>query len=156
MTDDTPIERAEILNLTAEIASAYIGNNPIESGQVAAFLHSVFATLSGLTAGEVARAMDLVPAVPVKKSITPDHLICLEDGKKLKMLKRHLRTSYGMTPEEYRAKWGLPSHYPMVAPSYATRRQELAIKIGLGRKKIAAAAPEAEAAPRPRARRKVA
>ena len=105
-----------------------------------ALIQSVFDTLSGLGAEEAAPAA-LTPAVPIRRSVTDDHIICLEDGKKLKMLKRHLMTVYGMTPQEYRAKWGLPHDYPMVAPSYARTRQELAKAIGLGRKPKSAVAP---------------
>lgn len=156
MPDDA-MERGEILELTAQIVSAYVENNPVDPGQVADLLQTVFGTLSALSEDETRPTLDLVPAVPVKKSITADYLICLEDGKKLKLLKRHLQTSYGMTPDEYRAKWGLPRDYPMVAANYAARRKELAIGFGLGRKRVApAAAPEAEPAPKPRAKRKVA
>jgi len=101
---------------------------------VAGLIQSVYSKLSELAQGEEAPSVELTPAVPVKKSVTDDYIVCLEDGKKLKMLKRHLMTSYGMTPEEYRAKWGLKADYPMVAPNYAAKRQELAKKIGLGRK----------------------
>ena len=125
------IDRSELLTLTAEIVSAHVGNN--EAGDVAQLIQTVFDTLSGLSAEEAAPAA-LTPAVPIKRSVTDDYIVCLEDGKKLKMLKRHLMTDYGMTPEAYRAKWGLKADYPMVAPNYALKRQELAKKIGLGRK----------------------
>jgi predicted transcriptional regulator len=108
-----------------------VGNNAV--GDVPELIQTVFDTLSGLGSEEAAPAA-LTPAVPIKRSVTDDYIICLEDGKKLKMLKRHLMTSYSMTPEEYRAKWGLKADYPMVAPNYALKRQELAKKIGLGRK----------------------
>ena len=101
-------------------------------------IESVYETLSRLGTPAPEPEIELKPAVPIKKSITDDHIICLEDGKKLKMLKRHLKTAYDMTPEDYRAKWNLPPDYPMVAPNYAAKRQELAKKIGLGRKKGAA------------------
>jgi len=130
---DTTIERNELLALTAEIVSAHVSNNAIGSGEVSTLLQSVFDTLNSLGSEEAAPAA-LTPAVPIKRSVTDDYIVCLEDGKKLKMLKRHLMTAYGMTPEEYRAKWGLKSDYPMVAPNYALKRQELAKKIGLGRK----------------------
>ena len=97
-------------------------------------LKSVYETMTTLSGPEVKEPEELIPAVPIKKSITNDYIICLEDGKKLKMLKRHLATAYDMTPDDYRAKWGLKADYPMVAPSYAAKRQELAKKIGLGRK----------------------
>lgn len=156
MSDET-IERSEMLCLTAQIVSAYVENNLVEPQQVAELLQTVFGTLSMLSEDEARAAVDLVPAVPVKKSITADYLICLEDGKKLKMLKRHLLTSFGMTPDEYRAKWGLPRDYPMVASNYALRRRELAIGFGLGRSKIAEMpTPEPEPAPKPRTRRKAA
>ena len=101
----------------------------------------VHASLQQAQAGEAASAAPPKPAVPIKKSITPDYLICLEDGRELKMLKRHLRTTYGMTPDEYRAKWGLDPDYPMVAPNYARRRSEFAKQIGLGQKRRKAEAP---------------
>jgi predicted transcriptional regulator len=123
-----------LLALTVEIASAHVGNNAIAGAEVSALIQAVFDTLSGLAANEPATAIELTPAVPIKRSVRDDYIVCLEDGKKLKMLKRHLMTAYGMTPEEYRAKWGLKPDYPMVAPSYARTRQELAKRIGLGRK----------------------
>lgn len=156
MSDET-IDRGEMLGLTAQIVSAYIENNRVESQKVTELLETVFRTLSTLSKDDATSEIDLVPAVPVKKSITADYLICLEDGKKLKMLKRHLLTSFGMTPDEYRAKWGLPRDYPMVASNYALRRRELAIGFGLGRSKIAEmATPKPEPAPKPRTRRKAA
>ena len=134
MTDDQAIGRGEILALTTEIVSAHLSNNAVVQNEVPELIQSVFSKLNELAAGEEAAAVELTPAVPIKKSVTEDYIICLEDGKKLKMLKRHLMTAYSMTPEEYRAKWGLKPDYPMVAPSYAAKRQELAKKIGLGRK----------------------
>ena len=134
MSETAQIDRTELLALTSEIVSSHVSNNPIAMSELPGFIESVFSKLNDLASGEVAQEVELVPAVPVKKSVTNDYIICLEDGRKLKMLKRHLSTAYGMTPEEYRAKWGLPSDYPMVAPSYAQKRQELAKKIGLGRK----------------------
>ena len=130
---DTTIERSELLALTAEVVSAHVSNSGVNSGDVTALIQTVFDTLSELGTEDAAPAA-LVPAVPIKRSVTDDYIVCLEDGKKLKMLKRHLMTAYGMTPEEYRAKWGLKPDYPMVAPAYARKRQELAKKIGLGRK----------------------
>jgi predicted transcriptional regulator len=134
MTDDQAIGRGEILALTTEIVSAHLSNNAIGGTEVPDLIQSVFSKLNELAAGEEQASVELTPAVPIKKSVTDDYIICLEDGKKLKMLKRHLMTAYNMTPEEYRAKWGLKPDYPMVAPNYAAKRQELAKKIGLGRK----------------------
>jgi predicted transcriptional regulator len=138
MTEEQTIGRGEILALTTEIVSAHIANNSIVQTEVPDLIQQVYNKLSELASGEEASSVELTPAVPIKKSVTDDYIICLEDGKKLKMLKRHLMTAYGMTPEEYRAKWGLKSDYPMVAPNYAAKRQELAKKIGLGRKPKAA------------------
>jgi predicted transcriptional regulator len=134
MTEEQTIGRGEILALTAEIVSAHVANNTIVQTEVPDLIQSVFAKLADLAGGEDSASVELTPAVPIKKSVTDDFIICLEDGKKLKMLKRHLMTAYGMTPEEYRARWGLKPDYPMVAPNYAAKRQELAKKIGLGRK----------------------
>ena len=133
--EDQSIEHDKLLELTAEIVAAHVSNNHAPAADLAETIETVFVKLSGLQKPVEA---PLVPAVPIKKSITDDYLVCLEDGKKLKMLKRHLSSSYGMTPEDYRAKWGLPYDYPMVAPNYAKKRQELAKKIGLGRKPAAA------------------
>ncbi len=134
MTDEAIVEKGELLALASDIVASYVGNNTVQPDQVSDMLRSVYGTMSALTEEEVEEPVELIPAVPIKKSVTNDYIICLEDGKKLKMLKRHLSTSYGLTPEEYREKWGLKSDYPMVAPSYALKRQELAKKIGLGRK----------------------
>lgn len=134
MTEEQTIGRGEILALTTEIVSAHIANNAVVQNEVPDLIHSVFAKLNELASGEDEALVELTPAVPIKKSITDDFIVCLEDGKKLKMLKRHLMTAYGMTPEDYRARWGLKPDYPMVAPNYAAKRQELAKKIGLGRK----------------------
>ncbi|MEM1389775.1 MAG: MucR family transcriptional regulator [Pseudomonadota bacterium] len=123
----------EMLDLTTEIVSAYVSNNPVPSSGLAELIESVHDTLTGLASGGDADPRP-DPAVSVSKSITPDFLICLEDGKKLKMLKRYLRTRYSLTPEEYRARWGLPADYPMVAPNYAKVRSQKAKEIGLGRK----------------------
>lgn len=137
MTDEQAISRGELLALTAEIVSAHVTNNSVGQGDMPDLIQQVYNKLTELAAGEEAASVELTPAVPVRKSVTDDYIICLEDGKKLKMLKRHLMTAYGMTPEEYRAKWGLKPEYPMVAPNYAAKRQELAKKIGLGRKPVA-------------------
>jgi predicted transcriptional regulator len=134
MTEEQAIGRGEILALTTEIVSAHVANNNVVNAEVPELIQQVYNKLSELASGEEVSSVELTPAVPIKKSVTDDFIICLEDGKKLKMLKRHLMTAYGMTPEEYRTKWGLRPDYPMVAPNYAAKRQELAKKIGLGRK----------------------
>jgi predicted transcriptional regulator len=124
----------ELLKLASEIVAAYVSNNPIPAADVPAMIKTVYSTLGGLAGGATGEATtSQKPVVPIKRSVTPDYIICLEDGKKLKMLKRYLRSNYNMTPEEYRAKWGLPADYPMVAPNYAAQRSEFAKKIGLGR-----------------------
>lgn len=126
---------SQLVELSADIVSAYVSHNALSAGDIPRLIASVHATLSGLGGVVEAEAVvELRPAVSVKKSITPDYLICLEDGKKFKSLKRHLRTEYDMSPEEYRAKWGLPVDYPMVAPTYSEARSRLAKTIGLGRK----------------------
>ena len=118
------------LSQVAEIVSAYVSNNSVSTNQLPDLITSVHESLANL--GEKP-SETLKPAVPIKQSIKPDYIVCLEDGKKLKMLKRHLRTSYNLSPEEYRKKWGLKDDYPMVAPKYAAQRSELAKKIGLGK-----------------------
>ena len=128
--------KIEIIDMTADIVSAYVGNNTVGASDLPDLIQQVHSALNGVTAEGAGRPQEpLKPAVSIKKSITPDYLICLEDGKKLKMLKRHLKTAYDMTPDDYRERWGLPSDYPMVAPNYAAQRSEFAKKIGLGRKK---------------------
>lgn len=123
----------DLLSLTSDIVAAHVSNNTVAVGDLPALIQQVFRTLSNVGEGAVRlEAQKQQPAVPVRRSITPDYLICLEDGKKLKMLKRHLKTAYGMSPEEYREKWGLPADYPMVAPNYARQRSKLAKEIGLG------------------------
>lgn len=117
------------LKLTSEVVIAYVAHNPVPPNEVERLLRAVYHAFLSLTADEPA----LHPAVPLKASVTRDYLVCLEDGKRLKTLKRHLRGRYGMTPEDYRAKWNLPSDYPMTAPSYSARRSALAKEIGLGR-----------------------
>ena len=121
------------IELTAEIVSAYVSNNSVPAGDLSALINQVHSALSRVSSGQAdAPSEPLKPAVSVKRSITPDHIVCLEDGKKFKSLKRHLRTQYNMTPEQYREKWGLPADYPMVAPNYARQRSRLAKEIGLG------------------------
>ncbi|WP_160000385.1 MucR family transcriptional regulator [Roseomonas sp. 18066] len=127
----------ELLGLTAQIVAAHVSNNSVPLTDVPSLIEQVHRTLSGLGAAPAAAAAPAErpqPAVPVKKSVTDEYLVCLEDGKKLKMLKRHLKTAYDMTPEQYRERWGLPQDYPMVAPNYARHRSSLAKKIGLGTK----------------------
>lgn len=128
-------EKSDLLEYATGIVAAYVGRNQIPQSDLPALIKSVFDALSGVsvTVAEAPAASALKPFVPVKKSVTDDYIICLEDGAKLKMLKRYLRTHYNMSPEDYRAKWGLPSDYPMVAPNYAQARSEMAKRIGLGR-----------------------
>jgi predicted transcriptional regulator len=131
------LDQSELLALTTEIVASHVSNNVVPVGDLSKLIQQVYATLASVTSpalGGGQGAERPKPAVAIKKSVMPDYLICLEDGKKLKMLKRHLMTSYGMTPEQYRERWGLPADYPMVAPSYAKRRSVLAKKIGLGTK----------------------
>jgi predicted transcriptional regulator len=145
------IDRSELLALTTEIVSAQVGNSAVHD--VPGLVQTVFDTLSALATGEAVPA-ELTPAISIKRSVTDDYIICLEDGKKLKMLKRHLMTAYSMTPQEYRARWNLRADYPMVAPNYARKRQELAKKIGLGRKpRVVEQAPEPTPAPEAAARK---
>ena len=125
----------DMLQMTTQVVAAFVANNMIASGQIQDVIKTVYSTLSGLSGADSgARAGGQAPAVSVKKSIAPDYIICLEDGRRLKMLKRHLRTTYNLTPDEYRTKWGLPSDYPMVAPNYAKQRSAFAKKIGLGKR----------------------
>lgn len=122
----------EILSLTTNIVAAHVANNPVAVTDLPVLIREVYQTLSNVgTAGDL-EAERPTPAVPLKKSVTPDYIVCLEDGKKLKMLKRHLKTAYNMTPEDYRERWGLAPDYPMVAPNYAKQRSKLAKQIGLG------------------------
>ncbi len=127
------VSRVDFLRMTADIVSSYLGGNVVEADDVAEVIKDVYGTIEqiGCVAAEPAPQQ---PAVAVRRSVTPEYLVCLEDGRKLKMLKRHLKTAFGMTPQEYRARWGLPSDYPMVAPNYAKSRSEFAKKIGLGRR----------------------
>ncbi|AZO75555.1 MULTISPECIES: MucR family transcriptional regulator [unclassified Mesorhizobium] len=134
MTEEAENNTDALIELTAEVVSAYVSNNPLPVGELPALIGQVHAALKGTMGGPVAKPEDLKPAVPIRKSVTPDYIISLEDGKKFKSLKRHLATHYGLTPEEYRAKWGLSADYPMVAPNYAAARSALAKTMGLGRK----------------------
>ncbi|MEQ8816252.1 MAG: MucR family transcriptional regulator [Thalassobaculum sp.] len=137
MTDEASRDNAgssDLLKMTTEVVAAYLGNNSVPATQISEVISTVHDALKGLSDGSHEPEPEpLKPAVPIKKSVTPEFIVCLEDGKQLKMLKRHLRTTYDMTPEEYRAKWGLPASYPMVAPNYAKQRSEFAKKIGLGK-----------------------
>jgi predicted transcriptional regulator len=125
------------IELTAQIVSAYVGNNPMPSAEIASLIGQVHAALKRVSAGgqAVPSAEPVKPAVPVKRSLNADYIVCLEDGKKFKSLKRHLRTRYNMTPEQYREKWSLPADYPMVAPNYAVARSQLAKQMGLGQQR---------------------
>ncbi|MEG6510121.1 MucR family transcriptional regulator [Methyloligella sp. 2.7D] len=126
----------ELVELAAEIVSAYVSNNTVVASDLPAVIGSVFDALNRASSASTQPALEeLKPAVPIKKSITPDYIICLEDGKKFKSLKRHLRTHYDLSPEEYREKWGLPHDYPMVAPNYAAARSDLAKRMGLGQRR---------------------
>ena len=126
-------DNAQLLEMTADIVSAYVGNNNVQVTEVPGLISSIHAALSQISTGVVEVEPEVKePAVSVRKSITPDFLICLEDGRKFKSLKRHLRTKYNISPEEYRAKWNLPKDYPMVAPNYAKARSDLAKQMGLG------------------------
>lgn len=134
MDELTEAPKGGTLQLTAGIVAAFVRNNRVTPEQLADLIRTVHRTLEGLGQGkDEAPAERSKPAVPISKSVNDDYIVCLEDGKKLKMLKRYLRSTYGMSPEEYRRKWGLPGDYPMVAPNYAARRSEFAKKIGLGR-----------------------
>jgi predicted transcriptional regulator len=130
MTDSA--NAGDILALTTEIVAAHVSNNTVSVADLPHLINQVYQSLSTIGTGTVPVAERPQPAVTVKKSITPDYIVCLEDGKKLKMLKRHLKTAYNMTPEDYRERWGLPADYPMVAPNYAKQRSRLAKEIGLG------------------------
>jgi predicted transcriptional regulator len=130
--NEAAIDRSETLSLTTDIVAAFVSNNSVPAEQLQDLLQNTFQTLSNLSGVPKDEEVQQKPAVPVRKSITDDYLICLEDGKKLKMLKRYLRTQYNMSPEDYRRKWNLPADYPMVAPNYAKRRSEFAKQIGLG------------------------
>lgn len=141
--ENKPTSAADLLNLTADIVAAHVANNSVAIGDLPTLIGSVHASLAGLGVATEVKAAEQEPAVSVRRSIKPEYIICLEDGKKMKMLKRHLMTRYQMTPADYRAKWNLPDDYPMVAPDYAEKRRTLAKKIGLGRK------PGRKVAPKP-------
>ncbi len=128
---------SNLIDLTADIVAAYVANNTVPSVELSGLIAEVYAALQRTSSGVAPEPAPepLKPAVPVKKSVNPDFIVCLEDGKKFKSLKRHLRTQYNMTPEEYREKWGLAADYPMVAPNYAQARSDLAKKMGLGQQR---------------------
>ena len=129
------LSRDALLQMTTKVVTSYLGNNTISDTQISDVIESVYGSLENLVSGTGSNQTKQKPAVPIKRSITPDHIICLEDGKKLKMLKRYLRTTHGMSPDEYRIKWGLAADYPMVAPNYAKKRSAFAKEIGLGKRK---------------------
>ena len=129
------VSRDDVLRMAVDVVAAYVSNNAVATSQISEIIHNVFNSLTTLDGQPVEVPAEAPkPATTIRKSVTPDYIVCLEDGKKLKMLKRHLRTTYNMTPEEYRAKWNLPPDYPMVAPNYAQQRSDFAKRIGLGRK----------------------
>jgi predicted transcriptional regulator len=133
--DENTAERQEtLITHTTDIVVSYVANNSLSAGEVSSLIQNVFGTLSGLGQQSAAAEERPEPAVSIRSSVKKDYVVCLEDGKKMKMLKRHLMTDHGLTPDEYRARWGLPTDYPMVAPDYADKRRDLAKKIGLGRK----------------------
>lgn len=127
--------QSETIELTADIVAAYVSNNSVSASDLPGLIASVHSALNNIHTPVAVEALPLTPAVSVKKSITDDYLICLEDGKRFKSLKRHLKASYGMSPDEYRTKWGLPSDYPMVAPNYSASRSSLAKSLGLGQQR---------------------
>ena len=135
MSDDSG-ESSSFIELTANIVSAYVSNNPVPTADIPALIGQIHSALQRVSGGQAAApAEPQKPAVPVKRSINPDHIVCLEDGLKFKSLKRHLRTRYNMTPDQYREKWALPPDYPMVAPNYAAARSQLARQMGLGQQR---------------------
>ncbi|GMM60623.1 Ros/MucR family transcriptional regulator [Novosphingobium pituita] len=131
--------RETLITLTSDIVAAHVSNNSVSVGDLPTLISNVYSALAGLSPSEPVAETAPEPAVSIRASVKNDHIVCLEDGKKLKMLKRHLATRYNMTPEQYRQRWNLPADYPMVAPAYAEKRRELAKKIGLGRKPAAPA-----------------
>ena len=133
MTEKPSADSKELIAWTADIVASYVQNNSVAIGDLPQLIKTVHESLAGLSGDSPAEKPQ--PAVSVRRSVTPDYIVCLEDGRKLKMLKRHLATAYGMTPEDYREKWGLPADYPMVAPNYAKQRSSLAKKIGLGKRR---------------------
>jgi len=133
-SDNSVLSNDELMRMTSEIVASFVSNNPVTAESLPDVIRSVYRTVSGLSGSvEVKTDEKLKPAVPISKSVTNDHIVCLEDGKKLKMLKRYLRSRYDMSPDDYRRRWGLGADYPMVAPAYTERRSEFAKKIGLGK-----------------------
>jgi predicted transcriptional regulator len=133
MTDQN--QSSNFVDLAASIVSAYVSNNTVAASEIPNLISEVYAALTRVARGPDARREPQKPAVPPKHSVTPEHIVCLEDGKKFKSLRRHLRSQYGLSPEQYREKWGLPADYPMVAPNYAATRSALAKKMGLGQQR---------------------
>jgi predicted transcriptional regulator len=133
MTDQN--QSSNFVDLAASIVSAYVSNNTVAASEIPNLISEVYAALTRVARGPDARREPQKPAVPPKRSVTPEHIVCLEDGKKFKSLRRHLRSQYGLSPEQYREKWGLPADYPMVAPNYAATRSALAKKMGLGQQR---------------------
>ena len=135
MSEEKSVEISSYLERAADIVSAYVSHNSVPAAELPGMIHAVHVALRGLADRKAASVQEekKEPAVPIKKSVTPEFIICLEDGKKFRSLKRHLRTAYSMTPDQYRAKWGLPHDYPMVAPEYAARRSQMALSMGLGK-----------------------
>jgi len=136
LSEENETQSADLVGLTADIVSAYVSKNAVPVAGLPELIASIHSSLSGVGHAHVVEEAKQAPAVNPKRSVFPDYIICLEDGKKFKSLKRHLDVHYSMTPDEYRAKWGLKSDYPMVAPSYAAQRSELAKSLGLGRKAV--------------------
>lgn len=135
MTEDTmpPVDNEEIMRMTTDIVASFLSHNSVPADSVPEMIKSVYVTMKDISGEQAKPEPKAKPAVAVSRSVTDDYIVCLEDGKKLKMLKRYLRSQYDMSPEDYRRKWGLPADYPMVAPNYSKRRSEFAKEIGLGR-----------------------
>ena len=133
MSEKSSPDNKDVIAWTADIVASHVQNNSVAISDLPQLIRTVHESLCGLSGGAPSEKPQ--PAIPVRRSVTPEYIVCLEDGRKLKMLKRHLATAYGMTPEEYREKWGLPADYPMVAPNYAKQRSSLAKKIGLGKRR---------------------
>lgn len=148
MQENQKLSSETLITLTSDIVAAHVGNNDVSVADVPALISNVYAALAGLGVASVVEEARPEPAVSIRSSVKPDYIVCLEDGKKMTMLKRYLRTNYDMSPEEYRARWNLPADYPMIAPAYAEKRRELAKKNGLGRK------PGTKMAPKPRRTKK--
>jgi predicted transcriptional regulator len=130
-----PNQPANYVDLAASIVSSYVSNNTVAASELPTLINEVYAALTRVARGPEAQRVPQKPAVPPKRSVTPEHIVCLEDGKKFKSLRRHLKSQYGLSPEQYREKWGLPPDYPMVAPNYAATRSALAKKMGLGQQR---------------------